>query len=552
MRTSWFAALLLVLAASCGEEPASRRTVPEPDLAADERFAVLLAPCERAGYYDVDLADVVPVLIEVLEHGDHAPLKRAQTELGRMGGRALPALGSMIESAWNEPFGAYRIRNALGALAQCEDRGAHALLVRCLEHRDEELRLLAARALPKTGEPQDFERILAILPSASPEFHAELALLLYDVDAARAEDLYLDWLEEGQAPHLVEQVLARVAGSARPEIAARCARASASKPEPALGLWLAAPAARAGDAPARERLEKALRDANPAVRERALRALVAAGLFELVERHLPDEPVPHLRAQMLTALDKADVPGIERVLAAAAQDADRDVSLLALMALARRGEPSAVERGLALLDPERPDAFDSGMRILEAAYGREPAVAERVWLRLHDLYGRESGLRDQPQAFAERAQLLQAIGRVPDAGATMFLIELAREHANDMFQTQRAHRWLCLQTGNGGPGAQTLLFAELARTSAPRERIDLLEAASAAGGDAARVGLFAFLEDPAAAPLEALYAASRLVLIGPASEVAWRLKRAALRIEDPTVRRALQCLLWAWYPGPRG
>ena len=47
-----------------------------------------------------------------------------------------------------------------------------------------------------------------------------------------------------------------------------------------------------------------------------------------------------------------------------------------------------------------------------------------------------------------------------------------------------------------------------------------------------------------------LYAADRLVRIGPASVVAPTLKRVTLRVEDPTVRPALQCLLWTAYPGP--
>jgi hypothetical protein len=550
MRIPWLAGLGLAglaCVAGCGEGHA-----PAPaSLATDERLAVLLAPCERAGHYDVDLADIVPVLIEVLEHGDHAPLARAQTELGRMGARALPALERMIDAAWNEPFGAYSIRNALGAVAQSEDPGARALLVRCLEHRDEEVRMLAVRALPRHGLPEHFERVLALVPAASPDFHHELALLLHDLDAPRAEDLYLDWLERGQNPLLMDQVLERVALSQRPEVAERCRRALEHELELGSALWLAAPAARAGDERALELLRTAQHDPNPATRERALRALLAAELFEQVERALPDEPWPRLRLQALAALDAAGVPGIERILAAAAQDPDPEASLGALRALARRGDAGARERGLALLDPARPLDLDLGMRILEAAWAQDPALGERALERLLAAYPRLPVQEGRPRPLGEHAQLLQAIGRVPVARATQWLLELARERPDDVVQGQRAHRWLCLQAGNGGPAAQALLFDELGRTSEPRARLDLLEAASAGGGDAARAGLFALLENPSAAPLEVLYAASRLVLIGPASEVAWRLKRAALRIEDPAAKRALQCLLWAWYPAPR-
>jgi hypothetical protein len=52
------------------------------------------------------------------------------------------------------------------------------------------------------------------------------------------------------------------------------------------------------------------------------------------------------------------------------------------------------------------------------------------------------------------------------------------------------------------------------------------------------------------APYELLYAAERLVRIGPAAVVAPALKRATLRTDQDDVRRALQCLLWSSYPGP--
>ncbi len=48
-------------------------------------------------------------------------------------------------------------------------------------------------------------------------------------------------------------------------------------------------------------------------------------------------------------------------------------------------------------------------------------------------------------------------------------------------------------------------------------------------------------------PHELLFAAERLVRIGPTATVAPVLKRVTLRVEHSEVRRALQCLLWQAY-----
>jgi len=46
---------------------------------------------------------------------------------------------------------------------------------------------------------------------------------------------------------------------------------------------------------------------------------------------------------------------------------------------------------------------------------------------------------------------------------------------------------------------------------------------------------------------ELLFAASRLIRVGPSWKVAPVLKRATYEVEDVGVRGALQCLLWYWY-----
>ena len=56
--------------------------------------------------------------------------------------------------------------------------------------------------------------------------------------------------------------------------------------------------------------------------------------------------------------------------------------------------------------------------------------------------------------------------------------------------------------------------------------------------------------DERSTPYEVLYAAGRLVRLGPAAEQAPFLKRAVyFENTHEKVRPALQCLLWSWYGG---
>jgi len=67
--------------------------------------------------------------------------------------------------------------------------------------------------------------------------------------------------------------------------------------------------------------------------------------------------------------------------------------------------------------------------------------------------------------------------------------------------------------------------------------------------DRARDFLITVAESDRSTPIEILYSADFLVHRGPAERIAPILKRLALRIEEPNVRRALNCMLKEWY-GP--
>ena len=540
------AALLLTLG-SCGDAPPAEAS---SDFEGDPRLAVLLAPCQRAGYYGVDLSDVVPVLVEVLVHGDHDPLRRAQTELGRMGGRAVPALRRLIEAYWSEAFGSYRIRNALGAVAQAEvgEAGVHDLLLHCLEHPDEEVRMLVARALKRHGTAADYDPMREFFDFAPTEFRPEIAILLHGLDPERAVEQYLDWLEAAEYPGLRANVLPLIAASESEGTAARCRalRAKLLKEDLATRVWLSAPLLRHGDLEALEELRAWRVDDNPALRERALRALLAAGRIDEVVPSVRDDPMISLRTLAARAVaEQGPADQALALLSEGAQDPSPDMQLYCLQTMAKLGDAGAIERGLALLNPSHPLELEHGMRVVSEAWSRDPDLARRVFDRLQAAYAAES---ERP--LDDLVQLLQSIGRVPHPAATALLLQRAQSSTEDEVKGMRPHRWLCLQAGNGGPGAQQKLFERLASEDDPLARLDLLEAASAAGGDAARTGLFAFIAGEGASDFELLYAASRLIRLGPAEEVAWQLKRLSLRMQDARAQRGLQCLLWSWYPDP--
>jgi hypothetical protein len=184
-------------------------------------------------------------------------------------------------------------------------------------------------------------------------------------------------------------------------------------------------------------------------------------------------------------------------------------------------------------------------RALHAALSADSSYAERA---LDRLLARHE--RDAQQSGSERAPLLQSIGQVPLERAARFLLQRARIE-RDRIQGFEPHRWLCLQAANTGAAGTSTFVAELANERNLAWRIDLVEGLSAPGGDAPREALLALVEGDSLAPVEIVYVADRLAALGPVARIAPVLKRATLRVEDPTARRALQCLLWRNYPSKK-
>lgn len=538
----------LCIAVGCDKQPASSQTNAAPvaatDVASDPRVAFLLAPCEKNEHYDVDTSDPIPILIETMLHGQRDPLRRAREELAASEA-GLEAVARVVNTQFSALDAAGPLRNAIDVLTRTDLPQARATLLYLLEYREDGIRVLAAEGLKKHGTPADYDAMRSLFDSIGFEFRSKVADAMHALDKVRAQQQYLTWIEHDEYPNLWPEFALKLAGATDPEVVERCRRL-ASKFGPRYQIPLITPAARAGDAEALEQLRKALREETPDLRRSALACAIEAGLERELVETLHKDPDPQLRALALGALSQpARIDEFKSDIATAMGDSDESVAQFALLTMAGLRDANAIERALALLDDPGSGSVANGMRALRVVMDSDPAIAQKAFERLSARRAAEEKL-----SFEARAPLLVAIGQVPSVAAGKALYEMSRTATGMAFET-RAERWLTLQAANTTAAAQPFFRGELDRERDPLRRIDLLEALALKGGDGARTALLELLEGDTLSPYEVLYAAERLTHIGPAEIVAPVLKRATLRVQQNDARRALQCLLWMNYPGPR-
>jgi hypothetical protein len=191
-----------------------------------------------------------------------------------------------------------------------------------------------------------------------------------------------------------------------------------------------------------------------------------------------------------------------------------------------------------------PNARRVAMHALRRAFRVSPASQDRARDMILRLF--EERTRD-----TERASLLQALAQVPQRAAAEFLLQVGRQLEGEI-EGWPAHRWCTHQILNTGRAGCELLLEELALETDPFRRLDLIAAVTGFARDETplddvRAALEGILDDPATSPYERVFAASRLIRLGPSAEVAPFLKRVYLASTDPLARPALQCLLWVWY-----
>ncbi len=548
--------VVVVLLAHSACSRSSTTPASEPfDPLQDPRTSFLFAHCEKDGYFDVDTSDWLGILGATLIVGQRDPLKRARVELASAGRDGLDIARRILDTYWTDPAGQSYVRNALDVVSLSKEPEAHDLMARALDHPREEIRLFAIRAMrargtpdapePGLGRASDFDHVLELANRTIGESLIDIALLLHDLDADRAEDVYVDWLGHPESESIWEKFVPYLAGSTKASTL-DWLRAHWRDYKPIYRVYLAAPLARAGDSEALDYLREQRTSSEPLRRAAALNALAPAELYGEIADLLRDERDCQIRRAAMAVLVRApDSPERRAILVQGASDSCDDTRFAALNALCARGDSRGYGMAEAWLDEVSAVDVDLGIRVLYTPMRKDAALADRVLTRLLARHAREAA-----RPPGERAVLLQAIGQVPLEKAARFLLEQA-EHETRPIQKFEPHRWLCLQTANTQNAGIPVLREVLAKEKDPLRRIDLLEAISACGGDPVRDALCELVDDDSLSPYESLFVAERLITVGPAKRAAPLVKRLALRIQKADVRSALQCLLWRSYPAPK-
>lgn len=540
-------ALVLCIALACSRDPeppsvATPSVGPSTpaELARDDRIAYLLPPCTHPEPFLADTSDMVAVLVSKLGRGQLDPLKQAKTELAHMGPEVVPELRRFFERAYVNALSAPLVLNALAVAEAMDSDDGREILLDGLQHPQESVRLAAVHGLRRHSRPEDYDRLIALLPMAGPELARAIGQTLIVVDRERLEADLLEWFAAGRQANLWSDLFPLIADTQRPATLAKMAEL-APRAEGTPALTMQAALARSGDVEARAHVGRWLEDENPQRRLVAARVLDRAGLTLEIAPLVAKDPDPTVRQFVAQALSQiAATPEVQAHLRVASGDAVRGVRMSSLAILVAQGDAAATNEILELLRGDKGD-LEAALSILRASWDKHPGLAERALSILMRLRAGEL----QP-VRVDRLALDQALGQVPLLAAAQELYRCALETDGEI-QGLRAHRWYLQQVGNVGPIGRDLAREHWDGESSPERRMDLVMASSFDQSDAARALLVRVIDSGRSTPDEILYAANRLVRIGPTRTTAPYLKRAILRVTDPLVRPALNCLLWEWY-----
>ena len=530
---------------SCGGESSEAPAVAAPDLRVERRIAELLVPCANDSFYDRDLSDPIPILVDKLERGRPDPLKRAKEELGIQGEAAFPELARFFQRNYSDQMRSAYLENTVDALAFNQTDVAHELLLEASLHPQESVRSKAMDGLRRHARAVDFDALAPRLLTETPEIRRQIVSTLWDMDAARTEDLVLDWLEHGDRRELWAQGLPPLASSTRESTVQRCA-ALFVRFEPFVAAPLAACAARGGDANALAYLRAELHHESADRRMAAVTAATRATLAGELEHSLLEDPSDDVRAMAIPGVNSLPELGEPQRtwLRTALDDPSPVVQGESLKVLCAHGDPDGITRALFQLDAEA-GLLQSALLALREPMRHDEALARTALERLLQRH-----VLEEERPVQQRTATFKAIAQVPLREAAEFLRRTGQAAASERIESLRAHEWLMIQASNTGTEGRRFLYEEIAAEQDPLQRLDLVDALASERDDLARTGLLALVEDRRLLPLERLFAANALIRVGPSWEVAPRLKRVAYAMVEPEeldARAALQCLLWTWY-----
>ncbi|MCP3915649.1 MAG: HEAT repeat domain-containing protein [bacterium] len=507
----------------------------------DGRVSILIYDCPFGRMYDADTTQMNSILVSKMETGHRDPIRRFKQELADIGEAVVPELDRLYDRSYQHRFRAGVLQNVLDVCAMMKGPWGISIVRKGFAHPKESVRLSALDGLRFHGGPEDYESVALMLPFASSaKILADYGGALEALDKDRFYADLVQWLEDGEYSEMWPYAAPGVTQVTDSELVARF-HAVALLRGGTIRPFLIAPAARDGQEGALNELRGMLADVNPSVVRWGIDALGRVGLeselYELFRDH-EDAGLRGLAAHKI-AEAKDNPETTEWLLEGLSSDMDPDVREVCMAELVARGSERALRQAYALLAGTLPDR-EAAMRALRKGWEinpESPAEAYGILSRvLAERYHNES----------ERVALLQQIGLVPARECAEFLMDFALTHEGAV-KGRDLHRWICGQVYNTGPAGRAILDERLAVETDPFRRLDLLSYIWQDHEDESRDILLAILTDPTKDEYERLYAADRLIRIGPASEIAPVLKRVYLDSTHRYVRPAYQCMLWTWY-----
>jgi len=542
------AAAAVALLAGCGGGSESGSTVAESasiDWTQDDRVGILFVDCPGRGHFDEDTSDMLSVLIEKLQNSQRDVLRNVREELAAAGEPALVELDRLVRRIYSDPHASPTLMNALAVvrLSDAADSAvAQELLRYCLGHPQETVRTAAVRALTDHAAPEAFDDLMALLQIATDAGRQDLVSALFGADRVRFEEVFAGWLDAGEFQDLWVPAARLTAAGADAATAERFASRIALVNDPRVRAFLVATQDKAPDPEGRLAiLELQLESENGLLRSVALDALEFTSATGAIGDVLRSDEDSLLRARAAGLLSvRASEEEAADALRVGLFDDDDKIRETALSGLLSIADPGAVDTLLEMWGGGRRE-LGIATRAARDHWDVNPGLTKRAF---EVLRGRLEARASEP--LAQREALLQAIAQIPGPESTDYLLALSRSESGTVVGLP-AHRYLTMQTSNTGPLGRDALRAAWRVEEDQRRRFDLLWAGSLHHDDATRDFLIEVLQAERSLPHERLWVAERLAREGPAKIAAPLLKRANLRIVDPDVRPAFECLLWRWY-----
>ncbi len=542
------ATVTVALLASCGggSEPESAATQAAPiDWTQDDRVGILFVDCPGRGHFDEDTSDMLPVLIEKLQRSQRDVLRNVREDLAAAGEPALVELDRLVRRVYSDPHASPTLMNALAVVrlsTAADSAVAQELLRYCLGHPQETVRTAAVRALTDHAAPEAFDDLLALLQIATPAGRQDLVSALYRADRVRFEEAFAGWLDAGEFQDLWEPSARLTAAGADAATAERFAPRIVQVEDVRVRAFLLATQDKAPAVEGRLAILDGMLEAdNGLLRSAALNALEFTSATGRIGEVLRSDADPLLRARAAGLL-AARVPDEEAVdaLRVGLFDDDDKIRETALSGLLSIADAGAVDTLLEMWGGGRRE-LGIATRAARDHWDAVPSLSKRAFGVLRERLEARAG-----EPLAQREALLQAIAQIPGPESTDYLLALSNSEVGAVAGLP-AHRYLTMQASNTGPRGREALRASWRIEADEGRRFDLLWAGSLHHDDANREFLIEVLQAERSLPHERLWVAERLAREGPAQIAAPLLKRANLRIVDPQVRPAFECLLWRWY-----